>query len=205
MQGAGAGKQVTPIFDFPGIPASDITDPHLLHKWLFDGTCGSCDAPIIQVVGADDALSASRLTKTDQRLATWRKQLAAHRSSLSPSYTPFTVNPIGAGGNFASTLRILDQSLTADKPRKFSPVRDSVKALYRLIVQLASSVSHMEARDVVCLLAGLHMARRATGPWDILRLVMRLKLIIQAALIRAFYHSTAAIASLSVRGQLLTA
>ena len=63
----------------------------------------------------------------------------------------------------------------------------------------------MEARDVVCLLAGLHMARRVTGPWDISRLVMRLKLIIQAALIQAFYRSTAAIASLSVRGQLLTA
>jgi hypothetical protein len=204
-QGAGAGKQVTPVFDFPGIPASDITDAGLLHKWLFDGTCGSSDAPIIQVIGADSALSASRLIKTDQRLVNWRKQLTAHRSSLSPSYTPFTVNAIGAGGNFASTLRILNQSLTADKPRKFSPLRDSVKALYRLIVQLASSASRMEARDVVCLLAGLHMARRVTGPWDISRLVMRLKLIIQAALIQAFYRSTAAIASLSVRGQLLTA
>ena len=63
----------------------------------------------------------------------------------------------------------------------------------------------MEARDIICLLAGLHVARRVAGPGYLPRLAERLKFLIQAALVQALYRSTSAIASLSVRGQLLTA
>ena len=213
----GTDRQITPIFDINTINppfCSEITDMTAFQKWLNDKTHGADCNPIITMVSSDDVSRVPRFSNKAPRLAKWHQRVAAFRVSQHQApYSSYAVHATGAdqtlaprGENFTSLVRILDQSISADKatPVRFS-LRGSIKAFYRLLARLTGTLLHMEARNVICLLASLHLAQRVAGPWYRPHLITKLKLLLQTHVIRALHGTASALTMLSVRQQMLTA
>ena len=124
---AGTGKHVTAIdasfaSSIKGIDHSEITDMPALQRWLNGHTSGM--GSVVTAIGSGDiSLSSASHGKTPH-LAEWQRRLTAVRASPTVSYSPFAVNATGAdapkGGTFTSLVRVLDQSITADRPQVFS-------------------------------------------------------------------------------------
>ena len=190
--GAGADKQVT-LIDFGNIKAidsSEITDMSAFQRWLNGKTGGVDCAAVIATIGPknDVSLASASRGKTPH-LTEWQRRLAASRASPLASYSPFTVHVTGTdqpsaskGSTFTSLVRVLDQSITADKPKPFS-LRNLVKSFVHFIGRLADYALHMEARNVVCVLAALHAVGVCLRPHQ-RRVIDKLKLLSRALVLR---------------------
>ena len=141
----------------------------------------------MHIFGSPGAPSLGRLLFRE-----WQRRLAASRASPLASYSPFTVHVTGTdqpsaskGSTFTSLVRVLDQSITADKPKPFS-LRNLVtcKSFVHFIGRLADSALHMEARNLVCVLAAaLHAVGVCLRPHQP-RVVYKLKLLSRALVLR---------------------
>ena len=208
----GAAKQVTPIFQVNAIDSSEITDMAVLQRWLDGGTDGAASTSMIQTIGHKNGFANSLHAKTP-RLTAWQERLAAFRSSRPTSYAPYVVHAVGAdqslaskGGNFTSLVRILDQSLSADKaPRARFSLYNVIKAFSASIMHTADSVLSMEARNIVCLLTGVYLIRITSRPWYRPHLIKKLKLLIMAKLVKALHSASSALMALPMHRQMLTA
>jgi hypothetical protein len=207
---AGADKQVTliDIDSIKGINPSEITEITALSRWL-NGSIGGMDcSAVITMIGSDNISFTSASRGKTPHLTEWRRRLTALRTSPLASYSPFSVHATGADepkrGTFTSVVRVLDQSIAADKLKPFS-LRTSLASLFRFVAHLADTALRMEARNVVCALAALHVLRRFLRPHH-RRIIDKLKLLPHVLAPRAMsslLHSS--LTALAVNGQLLAA
>jgi hypothetical protein len=210
---AGKNNQVTPIMNVGDIKVkalpgeSEITDVTMLQNWLN----GMGSAPVITMIGSDKQSLVSVVDGKTPHLAKWRQRRAMSRSSRQISYSPYAVHATGVDalsapkdGNFTSLVRVLDHSISADKkPVRFS-LRGSINSLLRYIAQLTDSTLRMEIRNIVCVLAAIHVLGRYIRPHQ-RRIIDKLKMLPYVLALRAIKRLQEPLAALVVYGQRLSA